>query len=53
MRRDAYIKHHDGTLDVLRDGEKRPQSYAPGEWTNVQGDGKPLRRAGFRAWFTR
>ena len=49
--RDAYIKHDDGALDVLRDGEKRPHSYAPGEWTNVQGDEKPLKRAGFRAWF--
>ena len=33
---DAYIKHNDGTLDVLRDGAKEPHSYAPGVWTNVQ-----------------
>ena len=45
---DTYIKHNDGTLDVVRDGAKEPHSYAPGAWTNVQGDEKPLKRSGFR-----
>ncbi|WAC89237.1 hypothetical protein [Mycobacterium sp. Aquia_213] len=35
---DAYVKRNDGTLDVIRTGAKRPYRYAPGEWTNVQGD---------------
>ena len=48
-----YIKHNDGTLDVVRDGAKEPHSYAPGVWTNVQGDEKSLKRSGFRGWFKR
>ncbi len=35
---DAYVKHNDGTLDVIRGGAKRPYSYASGVWTDVQGD---------------
>ena len=35
---DAYIKHDDGTLDVIRGGAKQPFSYATGEWTDVEGD---------------
>lgn len=37
---DAYVKHNDGTLDVVRSGAKRPYSYAPGVWTDVEGDEK-------------
>lgn len=37
---DEYIKHDDGTLDVVRAGADRPYSYAPGLWTDVQGDEK-------------
>ncbi|HTH92666.1 hypothetical protein [Mycobacterium sp.] len=37
---DAYVKHHDGTLDVVRTGAKRPFSYPSGEWTDVEGDQK-------------
>jgi hypothetical protein len=40
---DAYVKRSDGTLDVIRTGVKRPHSYAPGEWTNVQGDERSMR----------
>ena len=50
---DTYIKHNDGTLDVVRDGAKEPHSYALGVWTDVQGDEKSLKRSGFRGWFTR
>lgn len=35
---DAYVRHNDGTLDVIRGGAKAPYSYAPGEWTDVEGD---------------
>jgi hypothetical protein len=36
--RDEYVKHNDGTLDVIRDGAKRPYHYAPGAWTDVKGN---------------
>lgn len=44
---DAYVKHDDGTLDVVRTGAKQPYSYAPGEWTHVQGDEKRWKRSRF------
>ncbi|MGA7135892.1 MAG: hypothetical protein WBZ15_26785 [Mycobacterium sp.] len=50
---DTYIKHYDGTLDVVRDGAKEPHSYEPGVWTNVQGDEKRLKRSRFQNWFKR
>ena len=37
---DAYVKHNDGTLDVVRCGAKQPHSYAADAWTDVQGDEK-------------
>lgn len=37
---DAYVKHNDGTLDVIRTGAKRPFSYESGAWTDVAGDQK-------------
>jgi hypothetical protein len=37
---DAYVEHHDGTLDVFRGGAKKPYSYASGEWSDVKGDQK-------------
>ena len=50
---DTYIKHDDGTLNVVRDGAKEPHSYAPGVWSNVQGDEKQLKRRRFQGWFRR
>lgn len=44
---DAYVKHHDGTLDVLRGGAKQPYSYGPGEWTDVEGDEKRWKKHHF------
>ena len=44
---DVYVKHSDGTLDVVRTGVKHPYSYAPGEWTEVQGDEKRWKRSHF------
>lgn len=44
---DVYVKHSDGTLDVFRGGAKQPHNYACGEWTDVEGDRKRLKRRGF------
>jgi hypothetical protein len=41
---DAYVRHHGGTLDVVRSGAKRPYSYASGEWTEVEGDQKKFKK---------
>jgi hypothetical protein len=41
---DAYVKHHDGALDVIRTGAKRACSYASGEWTDVEGDQKRFKK---------
>jgi hypothetical protein len=37
---DSYVKHSDGTLDVLRIGAKASYSYASDEWSDVEGDEK-------------
>lgn len=44
---DVYVKHNDGTLDVIRAGAKRPYSYAAGVWTDVHGDEKRWKRNRF------
>jgi hypothetical protein len=44
---DAYVKHNDGTLDVIRGGAIRPYSYAPGVWADVQGNEKRLKKPRF------
>jgi hypothetical protein len=44
---DAYVKRGNGTLDVIRTGVDRPHSYAPGDWTDVQGDEKRAKRSRF------
>ena len=48
---DAYVRHNDGTLDVIRGGAKRPHSYASDEWTDVEGDQKKFNRRGL--WIDR
>jgi hypothetical protein len=35
---DAYVRHNDGRLDVVRTGSKVPHTYASGDWTDVVGD---------------
>jgi hypothetical protein len=45
---DAFIKHHDGTSDIIRNGAKQPFSYASGEWTDVEGDPERFKKR-FRA----
>ena len=37
---DAYVKHNNGMLDVVRCGAKQPYCYAAGAWTDVQGNEK-------------
>jgi hypothetical protein len=47
---DEYVKQNDGTLDVVRVGGDRPYSYAPGLWTDVQGDEKRVTMSRFGRW---
>lgn len=44
---DTYVKRRDGTLDVVRGGAKLPFSYAPGTWTDVEGDKKSWKTGRF------
>jgi hypothetical protein len=44
---DVYVRHNDCTLDVFRVGAKQAYSYASGEWTDVDGDRKSIKRHGF------
>jgi hypothetical protein len=44
---DAYVRHNDGTLDVIRGGAKRPYSYTSGDWTDVEGDQKSWKNGRF------
>ena len=44
---DAYVKHSDGSLDVVRIGEKDPHKYASGQWTDVEGDEKRWKKPRF------
>jgi hypothetical protein len=44
---DAYVKHDDGRLDVVRGGAKRPYRYASGDWTSVDGDEKRWKKSRF------
>jgi hypothetical protein len=44
---DVYVKHDDGTLDVIRVGARQPHSYTSGEWTDVEGDHKRWKKGRF------
>jgi hypothetical protein len=44
---DAFVKHNDGRLDVIRGGAKQPHSYASGEWSDVEGDEKGWKKGRF------
>jgi hypothetical protein len=44
---DAYVKHNDGTLDVIRSGARQPHSYEAGMWTDVEGNEKRSKRSRF------
>ena len=45
---DRFIKHSDGSLEVIRAGTAPRQSYPAGSWTDVSGDGPQERRRFFR-----
>jgi hypothetical protein len=44
---DAYVKHNDGTLDVIRVGAQQPHRYASGAWTDVEGNEKGWKKRHF------
>lgn len=44
---DTYVKHSDGTLDVVRTGAKQPRHYAAGAWADVAGDRKTWKTGRF------
>jgi hypothetical protein len=41
---DRYVKHADGSLTVIRASTTPPKSYAAGEWSEVSGDERRLKR---------
>jgi hypothetical protein len=45
---DAYVKHANGTLDVVRNGAKESYHYESGGWTGVAGDEKSWKKGSFR-----
>lgn len=45
---DSYVKHNDGSLDVVRRGERKPHRYESGQWTDVDGDEKAWKKP--RLW---
>ena len=45
---DAYIKHDDDALDVVRNGARESYHYVPGAWTDVEGDQKSWKKGFFR-----
>ena len=44
---DTYVQHDNGTLDVIRGGSKQAYHYAPGAWTEVDGDQKAWKTGRF------
>jgi hypothetical protein len=45
---DAYVKHDNGTLDVVRNGARESYHYGSGAWTDVEGDQKSWKKGFFR-----
>jgi|LakMenEpi03Aug12_release.lakeMendotaPanAssembly.Ray.scaffolds.fasta_scaffold896466_2 hypothetical protein len=45
---DHYIKHVDGSLEVIRGGTAPPAKYPVGGWTAVDGDGEQESRGHLR-----
>ncbi|MGV0735748.1 hypothetical protein ABQF35_03675 [Mycobacterium syngnathidarum] len=37
---DRYVKHADGSLEIIRAGTMQPATYPAGGWTGVAGDEK-------------
>jgi hypothetical protein len=44
---DTYVKHDDGSLDVVRTGARLPFSYAAGDWAEVEGNEKRWKKRRF------
>ncbi|AEV71453.1 hypothetical protein MycrhN_0822 [Mycolicibacterium rhodesiae NBB3] len=44
---DVYHKHDDGALDIIRGGARQQYHYAPGTWTDVEGDEKTWKTGRF------
>lgn len=51
---DSYVKHPDGSLEVVRAGTAKSSKYSAGQWLQVSGDEQ---RVGpgrlMHSWFTR
>lgn len=45
---DAYIKHGDGTLDIVRSGAQHTRRLAAEEWADVEGDESRWKKGRFR-----
>ncbi|GCA96705.1 MULTISPECIES: hypothetical protein [Mycolicibacterium] len=50
---DRYIKHTDGSLEIVRSGSAQTNKYGAGSWVDVTGDEKQPRHVRFREWFAR
>ena len=51
--RDTYIKHYDGTLDVVRDGAKSHIATSRVYGPTYKATKKRLKRSRFQNWFKR
>ncbi|EJZ08008.1 hypothetical protein [Mycolicibacterium vaccae] len=45
---DRYIRHTDGSLEVIRAGTMQAKTYQAGRWSDVSGDEKRAHRRLFR-----
>lgn len=45
---DAYVKHDNGALDVVRSGARESYHYASEAWIVVEGDQKSWKKGFFR-----
>lgn len=50
---DRYIKHTDGSLQIVRVGSVQSKSYPAGCWVDVNGDEKLEGSKFFRHWIAR
>jgi hypothetical protein len=45
---DAYVKHDNGALDVVRNGAREAYHCASGAWTDVEGNQKSWKKGFLR-----
>ncbi|MCX8554036.1 hypothetical protein [Mycolicibacterium mucogenicum] len=50
---DRYIKHTDGSLEIVRSGSAQTNKYGAGSWVDVTGDEKQPRHVRLRDWIAR